>query len=174
MIPPARLSERALHLAAPTNLPPVTEWRPNSLKNLDCAPREAGAVQPVEDLRQEGEEPKPPQSSDGWTSLVVPGRRRNKAVMSGGGGRGGKGARAQRWQTMGDAPGAEPDQASSPRRPPADRRRGATLRPRPRRDLCGGTEQSLSLPRPDSGAIDLSGRVASMGTGLAAGSNGGR
>ena len=61
-----------------------------------------------------------------WTSLVVPAKRPNKAAMSGGGGRGGKGARSAGWQTTGDAPGAEPDQASCTRRLPADRRCGAT------------------------------------------------
>ena len=60
------------------------------------------------------------------TSLVVLAKRPNKAAMSGGGGRGGKGARSEGWQTTGDAPGAEPDQASCTRRLPADRRCGAT------------------------------------------------
>ena len=39
------------------------------------------------------------------TSLVVPAKRSNKAARSGGGGRGGKEARSEGWQTMGDAPG---------------------------------------------------------------------
>src|SRR5271165_6296654 len=60
------------------------------------------------------------------TSLVVLVKRPNKAAMSGGGGRGGKGARSEGWQTTGDAPGAEPDQASCTRRLPADRRCGTT------------------------------------------------
>src|SRR5208337_3572390 len=71
------------------------------------------------------------------TSLVVLAKRPNKAAMSGGGGRGGKGARSEGWQTTGDAPGAEPDQASCTRRLPADRR-------------CG-TTSALARSRPTSG-----------------------
>ena len=57
----------------------------------------------------------------GRTSLVVPMKRPNKAARSGGGGRGGKGARSEGWQTTGDAPGTEPDKAYRARRLPADR-----------------------------------------------------
>src|SRR5271166_5120119 len=85
------------------------------------------------------------------TSLVVLAKRPNKAATSGGGGRGGKGARSEGGQTTGDAPGAEPDQASCTRRLPADRRCGTTsalARSRPTsgkspvresrtKDLCG-------------------------------------
>src|SRR5271166_4565724 len=96
------------------------------------------------------------------TSLVVLVKRPNKAAMSGGGGRGGKGARSEGWQTTGDAPGAEPDQASCTRRLPADRRCGTTsalarsrptsdkspVRESPHAGICaGGREKSLSLPR---------------------------
>ncbi len=61
--------------------------------------------------RQEGEEPKLPwnRRRSSPTSLVVLAKRPNKAAMSGGGGRGGKGARSEGWQMTGDAPGAEPD-----------------------------------------------------------------
>ena len=88
----------------------------------------------------------------GRTSLVVPMKRPNKPARSGGGGRGGKGARSEGWQTTGDAPGAVPDSASDPRRLPADRRcghvrvladharppAGARCGQAARRDLCGG------------------------------------
>ncbi len=79
-------------------------------------------------------------------------KRPNKAARSGGGGRGGKGARSEGWQTAGGAPDAEPDQAHRAHRLPADRRCGAIsvpaghARPPARarcgkaacRDLCGG------------------------------------
>ena len=85
------------------------------------------------------------------TSLVVPMKHPNKAARSGGGGRGGKGARSEGWQTVGGAPDTELEQAHVPTACQRIRLRRLRLRPdhaRPlararcgkaaRRDLCGG------------------------------------
>ena len=85
------------------------------------------------------------------TSLVVPMKHPNKAARSGGGRRGGKGARSEGWQTAGCAPDTEPEQAHVPTACQRIRLRRIRLRPdhaRPlararcgkaaRRDLCGG------------------------------------
>jgi len=71
---------------------------PQSLRRSRAAAGRRGAEAAVEQARSR-------------TSLVVPMKRSNKAVRSGGGGRGGKGARSEGWRTTGDAPGAEPDKA---------------------------------------------------------------
>ena len=127
-----------------------TSSGPQSLRRSRAAAGRRGAEAAAEQAR-------------GRTSLVVPAKRPNKAAMSGGGGRGGKGARSEGWQTTGDAPGTGPDQASCARRLPADRRcRGSQVRARlvtpdlrqepgagkPHAGICaGGREKSLSLPR---------------------------
>ena len=75
-----------------------TSSGPQSLRRSRAAAGRRGAEAAAEQAR-------------GRTSLVVPAKRPNKAAMSGGGGRGGKGARSEGWQTTGDAPGTGPDQA---------------------------------------------------------------
>src|SRR5271166_2960324 len=70
-----------------------TSSGPQSLWRSRAAAGRRGAEAAVEQARSR-------------TSLVVLVKRPNKAAMSGGGGRGGKGARSEGWQTTGDAPGA--------------------------------------------------------------------
>jgi hypothetical protein len=128
-----------------------TSSGPQSLWRFRAAAGRRGAEAAVEQARSR-------------TSLVVPVKRPNKAARSGGGGRGGKGARSEGWQTTGDAPGTGPDQARRARRLPADRRCRGRVRTlvwsRPtsgrswcgkaaRRDLCGGQGE---IPAPTATA----------------------
>ncbi len=97
-----------------------TSFGPQSLRRSRATAGRRGAEAAAEQARSR-------------TSLVVPMKRPNKAVRSGGGGRGGKGARSEERRAATHAPGSVPDTARHRSRSPADR-----WRPNPRSRSTSG------------------------------------